>query len=150
MELIPMKPAIKRTATIVGVSVLSLGLVIGTGIAANAASAGIANALHQSQVATPSSTVTPSPTRTHGPRGNDANDNDANDQDATEHPTPEPGDDDAPGAPDHHGGVAGADDGDAGHEGAGHDGPGHEGPGHDGAGHNGAGHDGSGHDTGDN
>ena len=161
-----MKPVIKRTAAIVGVSALSLGLVIGTGIAANAASFSIANALHHSQFATPSSTATPTPIRTHGPRGNDVNDNatnntdandtDANDdngQDATEHPTPEPGDDDAPGTPDHHGETVGGDDGDAGHGS-------NRGPGNSTDGpvpapapspvHEGSSDDGGGHDAGDN
>ena len=143
-----MKASTKKTTAIVGVSVLSLGLVIGTGFAANAATSGIAGALHQTASVTPTST--PTPIRTHGPRGNDANDNDANDdngRDATEHATPEPGDDDTPGTPDHHGDRAGHDDGD-GHHGA-NRGPG-KAPAPAPAPDNGSGHDGSGHDANDN
>ncbi|MDQ1545467.1 MAG: hypothetical protein QOH69_371 [Actinomycetota bacterium] len=142
-----MKPSTKKATAIVGVSVLSLGLVIGTGFAANAATVGIAGALHHTVSLTPStstSTPTPTPIRTHGPRGNDANnnhpnDNDANDdngRDATEHPTPEPGDDDAPGTPDHHRGN------DVGNDNRGSNrGPGNGDGGHD--------NDGAGHDAGD-
>jgi hypothetical protein len=148
-----MKPATKRTAAIVGVSALSIGLLVGTGFAANAATTGIATALHQTSSVTPTSTATPTPERTNGPRHGDANDNDANDndanddngRDATEHPTPEPGDDDAPGTPDHHGANRGPgkSPAPAPANGSGHDG-------NDDHGHEGAGHVGGGHDANDN
>ena len=141
-----MKPATKRTASIVGVSALSVGLLVGTGFAANAATTGITTALHQASSVTPTGTATPTPIRTHGPRHNDANDNDANGNDANddnghdtnehhanEHANPEPGDDDAPGTPDHHGANRGPGKAPVpapapaqNHGGSGHDGNGHD------------------------
>jgi hypothetical protein len=142
-----MKPATKRTASIVGVSALSIGLLVGTGFAANAATTGITTALHQTSSVTPTSTTTPTPVRTPGPRHNDANDNDANDNDANEHATPEPGDDDAPGTPDHHGANRGPGKAPAPapapSSGGEHDG-------NDDNGHGGSGHGGNGHDANDN
>lgn len=150
-----MKPATKRTASIVGVSALSIGLLVGTGFAANAATTGITTALHQASSVTPTSTSTPTPVRTQGPRHHDVNDNDADDndanddngRDANEHANPEPGDDDAPGTPDHHGAHRGpgkapapapAPNGGSGHHG------------NENNGHGGSGHDGAGHDANDN
>jgi hypothetical protein len=113
MEHIPMTTAARRIGAIVGVSVVSLGLVVGTGIASSAATVGITNAVHQSLSVHHTPGTTPKPTSTRIPAGHDANDD--NGRDATEHPTPEPGDDDAPGTPDRHGGRLGGDDND-GHE----------------------------------
>jgi hypothetical protein len=91
---------------IVGACAITTGLMVGGGLAAaNAApiapTAGSTHVEHHrgSDDATPttipSATATPTATPTH---------------EAGEHATPEPGDDDAPGTTDHHGGRVGADD----------------------------------------
>jgi hypothetical protein len=100
-----MKSTAKSATAIVGVSVLSLGLIVGTGIAANAATAGISSAARGAATVSLKTAPTPTPVRTHGPRGTD----DTLGHDVFEHPTPEPGDDDAPGTTDRHGSNRGQD-----------------------------------------
>jgi hypothetical protein len=140
----------KKWIAIVGACTITTGLMIGGGLAAaNAATVGLSSTASHVEhhngsddvTPTPDPTATPTPVPTHHDR--DANDNDANDNDATEHATPEPGDDDAPGTADRHGGRTGIDDNPAVHGR-------HHGSDDSGSGNRGSsGDDGSGHDAGD-
>jgi hypothetical protein len=133
-----MRPTGKQLAAIVGVSALSIGLVIGGGVAANAATVSVRSAL--AQHSTHDSAVTPTPSPTEHPRGHDANDNDANDDnghDAAGHDANDDNNHDATGTEHHHGGNG------SGHSDAPRPAPAPS------SGHDDSGHDGSGHDNGD-
>jgi uncharacterized membrane protein len=139
----------KRFVISVGVGVAGLALAFGTSAVATAATASVTTSHHSvvehPREATTLPTATPIPTH------------DANDDNGVEHPTPEPGDDDAPGTADHHGGRTGVDDNGVDNDAAGHhnrnrgsdDSGSNRGRGHDGS-DDGAGHDGSDDNGGDN
>jgi hypothetical protein len=153
-----MKNTTKRWAIIAGASVASLGLLIGGTAAAGAAVTGSLTSVthplrhHGADDPTTAPTAAPTPGPTHDAgddNGKDAVDHDGAGHEANEHATPEPGDDDAPGTADHHGGRVGEDnDGvhhDRGHGGSADD---HSGPGRGGSDDNrsGSGHGGHGSD----
>jgi hypothetical protein len=144
----------KKWIAIVGACTITTGLMIGGGLAAaNATTVGVGSTASHienhrgSDDVTPSTTPTTMPTPTATPTATPAPVpalHDDGDNDAIEHATPEPGDDDAPGTADHHGGLTGTDDNSANHEsaGSGHDGSGHD-VGDDNSGSGSSGHDGS-------
>jgi hypothetical protein len=153
-----MKNTTKRWAIIAGASVASLGLLVGGSAAAGAAVTGSLTSVthplhhHGSDDPTTAPTAAPTPRPSHDAgddNGTDAVDNDGVGHEAGEHATPEPGDDDAPGTADHHGGRVGEDN-DAVHH---HSGPGRGGSDDNGSGSgsggsddNGSGHGGHGSD----
>jgi hypothetical protein len=155
-----MKNTTKRWAIIAGASVASLGLLVGGTAAAGAAVTGSLTSVthplhHGSDDPTTAPTATPTPRQSHDAgddNGKDAVDNDGVGHEAGEHATPEPGDDDAPGTADHHGGRVGEDNDAVNHH-SGRDGGAtdHSGPGRgsddnsSGSGHGGSDDNGSGH-----
>jgi hypothetical protein len=156
-----MKNTTKRWAIIAGASVASLGLLVGGTAAAGAAVTGsltsVTHPLHHhgsdAPTTAPTSAPTPRPSHDAGDdNGTDAVDHDGVGHEANEHATPEPGDDDAPGTPDHRGGRVGEDN-DGVHHQSGRDGGSddHSGPGrggsddNSGSGHGGSDDNGSGH-----